>query len=70
MGRAIPIRRLQLLSQIALRVPHFVTLGHLLAGSDLVAAVPERLAQALVQPFGLRALLLSVALPATPIHMY
>jgi DNA-binding transcriptional LysR family regulator len=40
--------------KVLLTVPHFVAVGHLLQQSDLVATVPERLAQALVGPFGLQ----------------
>ncbi len=38
---------------VRLTVPHFVSVGHILQASDLVATVPERLAQQLVGPFGL-----------------
>lgn len=39
--------------RIKLTVPHFVAVGHLLQHTDLVATVPEKLAQALVEPFDL-----------------
>lgn len=48
--------------QVVLTVPHFVAVGHILQHSDMVATVPERLAQALVGPFGLT----YVKHPATP----
>ena len=38
---------------VRLTVPHFVAVGHILRHTDMVATVPERLAQALVEPFGL-----------------
>ncbi len=38
---------------IRLTVPHYVSVGHILQASDLVAAVPERLADRLLEPFGL-----------------
>ena len=38
---------------VRLTVPHFVAVGHILRTTDMVATVPERLAQALVEPFGL-----------------
>lgn len=38
---------------VRLTVPHFVAVGHILCHTDMVATVPERLAQALVAPFGL-----------------
>lgn len=39
--------------RIRLRVPHFVSLGHILASTDMLATVPERYAQQCVAPFGL-----------------
>ena len=39
--------------KVRLTVPHFVAVGHILRHTDMVATVPERLAQALVEPFGL-----------------
>ena len=38
---------------VRLTVPHFVAVGHILRTTDMVATVPERLAQALLEPFGL-----------------
>ncbi|HZJ64146.1 MAG TPA: LysR family transcriptional regulator [Kofleriaceae bacterium] len=38
---------------VKLRVPHFIAVGHLLRDSDLVATLPERLAQSVAAPFGL-----------------
>jgi DNA-binding transcriptional LysR family regulator len=38
---------------VRLTVPHFVGVGHLLQTTDLVATVPERLAQHLQEPFDL-----------------
>jgi DNA-binding transcriptional LysR family regulator len=56
--------------RVRLTVPHFVAVGHLLQQTDLVATVPERLAQALVEPFGLRASPHPAALPAIAISMF
>ena len=39
--------------KVRLTVPHFVALGHILHASDMIATVPERLARALAEPFGL-----------------
>ena len=39
--------------RVRLTVPHFVAVGHILQHTDMVATVPERLAQALTEPFGL-----------------
>lgn len=38
---------------VRLTVPHFVGVGHILQRTNLVATVPERLAQHLADPFGL-----------------
>lgn len=40
--------------RVRLTVPHFVAVGPILAGSDLVATVPQRLAERLAAPYGLR----------------
>lgn len=39
--------------RVRLTVPHYVSVGHILAGSDLIATVPELLADRLLEPFGL-----------------
>ena len=39
--------------QVRLTVPHYVGVGHILQGSNLVATVPERLADRLIEPFKL-----------------
>lgn len=56
--------------RIRLSVPHFVAVGHLLAGTDLLATVPERLAQALVGPFGLVQQAVPAPLPGAAISLY
>ena len=38
---------------VRLTVPHFVAIGHILQHTELIATVPERLAQKLALPFGL-----------------
>jgi DNA-binding transcriptional LysR family regulator len=38
---------------IKVRVPHFIAVGQLLRDSDLVATLPERLAESVAPPFGL-----------------
>lgn len=47
------MRRAGVDRRVRLTVPHFVGVGHILQGSDLVTTVPERLAQCLAGPFGL-----------------
>jgi DNA-binding transcriptional LysR family regulator len=51
-------------------VPHFVGVGHLLQSSDLVATVPERLAQSLIEPFGLTYRPHPVQLPEVAINLF
>ncbi|MCW5655272.1 LysR family transcriptional regulator [Hydrogenophaga sp.] len=53
-----------------LTVPHFVSVGHILQGSDLIATVPERLAHKLAKPFGLVALPHPVKLPDIAINVF
>jgi DNA-binding transcriptional LysR family regulator len=47
------IRRAGVERNVRLTIPHYVSVGHLLAGSDMLATVTERLAQSLAQPFDL-----------------
>ena len=55
---------------VVLTVPHFVAVGHILQNSDMVATVPERLAQALVGPFGLAYIKHPAPLPEIAINMF
>ena len=55
---------------VLLTVPHFVAVGHILQHSDMVATVPERLAQALVGPFGLAYVNHPASLPEIAINMF
>jgi DNA-binding transcriptional LysR family regulator len=56
--------------KVKLTVPHFVAVGHMLHGSDMVATVPERLAQALVGPFELTYVAHPATLPEIAINMF
>jgi DNA-binding transcriptional LysR family regulator len=47
------IRRAGVERNVRLTIPHYVSVGHLLQRSDMLATVTERLAQSLVEPFGL-----------------
>lgn len=47
------LKRSGITRKVRLSVPHFVAVGHILRHSNMVATVPERLAQALVEPFDL-----------------
>jgi len=55
---------------VLLTVPHFVAVGHILQCSDMVATVPERLAQALGGPFGLAYVKHPAPLPEIAINMF
>ena len=55
---------------VRLTVPHFVGVGHILQGTDLVATVPERLAERLVEPFGLSWRPHPVTLPEISINAF
>jgi DNA-binding transcriptional LysR family regulator len=64
------LRRAGIERRIRLTVPHFVGVGHILQGSDLVASVPERLAQHLAGPFDLRHVPHPVKLPDVAINLF
>jgi DNA-binding transcriptional LysR family regulator len=55
---------------IRLTVPHYVSVGHILQGSDMVATVPERLADRLVEPFGLVKVPHPAKLPDVAINVF
>lgn len=56
--------------RIALTVPHFVAVGYLLQATDLIATLPERLAQRLAEPFGLQYATHPVKLPEHSIDLF
>ncbi|MDH4391052.1 MAG: LysR family transcriptional regulator [Aquabacterium sp.] len=64
------IRRAGVNRQVRLTVPHFVSVGHILQRTDMVATVTERLAERLVVPFDLRHLPHPVALPEVAINLF
>jgi DNA-binding transcriptional LysR family regulator len=55
---------------VRLVVPHFVAIGHILQSSDLIATVPERLAQRMTGPFGLVSVKHPAPLPQAAIHVF
>lgn len=61
------LERLGIARRVRLTVPHYVALGHVLGGSDLIATVPERFADRVTAPFGLVARPLTLKLPASHI---
>jgi DNA-binding transcriptional LysR family regulator len=56
--------------KVRLTVPHFVAVGHILQSSNLVATVPERLAERMAQPFGLKYMPHPVKLPQIAINLF
>jgi DNA-binding transcriptional LysR family regulator len=56
--------------RLKLTVPHFVAIGHILASTDLIATVPERLAHRLASVHGLVALPHPADLPEASIAVY
>ena len=61
------LQRLGIMRRVQLTVPHYVALGQVLASTDLVATVPERLADRLAGPHGLVSRPLGLKLPASTI---
>ncbi len=55
---------------VRLTVPHFVAVGHILAATDLIATVPNALAERIVTPFDLVALKHPVNIPEISINMF
>ena len=56
--------------QVRLTVPHYVGVGHILQSSDLIATVPERLGDRLIEPFGLAKTPHPAKLPDVAINVF
>jgi DNA-binding transcriptional LysR family regulator len=56
--------------RVKLKVPHFVAVGHILQSTDLIATVPERLAERMAAPFQLRYRPHPVKLPKIAINLF
>jgi DNA-binding transcriptional LysR family regulator len=56
--------------RIRLRVPHFVSVGHILSGTDMIASVPERFALRCAEPFGLTCVPHPAKLPEIAINVF
>lgn len=56
--------------RVRLTVPHYVAIGHILSATDMVATVPERLAQRMTEPFGLRCVKHPADLPEVAINLF
>jgi DNA-binding transcriptional LysR family regulator len=55
---------------VRLTVPHYVSVGHILRGSNLITTVPDRLADRLVEPFGLAKVAHPAKLPDIAINLF
>lgn len=64
------IRRAGVERRVRLTIPHFVSVGHLLRRTDMVATVTERLAQSLAEPFELSYRPHPVDLPEIAINVF
>lgn len=64
------IRRAGVERHVRLTVPHFVSVGHILRRSDMLATVTERLADSLVEPFDLSFRPHPVDLPEIAINLF
>lgn len=64
------IERLGIARKIALTVPHFVAVGHILSDSSMIATVPERYAMACVKPFDLKYVPHPLSLPEININLF
>ena len=64
------LRRAGIERMVRLTVPHFVSVGHLLRRTDLVATVTEKLAESLAEPFELSYRAHPVELPEVAINVF
>ena len=64
------LRRLGVAEPVALRLPHFVAVPWIVAESDLVVTVPEKLALKAAGPFGLVVRELPLALPRFEVNVF
>ena len=62
--------RMGISRNIRLRVPHFVSIGHILSKTDMIATVPEILARRISGPFDLRWCAHPIPLPHISIGMF
>ena len=64
------IRRAGVDRTVRLTIPHFVSVGHILRRTDMVATVTERLAESLVEPFDLTFRPHPIDLPEIAINVF
>jgi DNA-binding transcriptional LysR family regulator len=56
--------------KVKLTVPHFVAVSRILQSTNLIATVPERLAEHMAKPFGLKYIAHPVKLPQIAINLF
>jgi DNA-binding transcriptional LysR family regulator len=66
----VALEKQKLLRQFKLTVPHYVALGDVLQHSDLIATVPERFADRILQPYNLVKRNLPIAVDESAIHQF
>jgi DNA-binding transcriptional LysR family regulator len=64
------IARSGIARRVRLTVPHFVAMGHILAATDLIATVPQALAERIAEPFDLVQLASPLNVPEIAINMF
>jgi DNA-binding transcriptional LysR family regulator len=66
----VALEKQKLLRRFKLTVPHYVALGDVLQHSDLIATVPERFADRILQPYNLVKRNLPIAVDESAIHQF
>jgi DNA-binding transcriptional LysR family regulator len=66
----VALEKQKLLRNFKLTVPHYVALGDVLQHSDLIATVPERFADRILQPYNLVKRHLPIAIDESAIHQF
>lgn len=64
------MRRAGVQRRVRLAVPHFTAVGHIVQATDLLATVPQPLAQRIAEPFGLSYVDHPVELPSVSINLF
>lgn len=66
----VQMAKMGLARRIHLKVPHFLALGPILRGCDMVATIPKTLASILAEPYGLQCVAHPVDLPKVSIDLF
>lgn len=64
------LERMGVARDVRLTVPHFVAIGHILQATQMVATVPEKMAQSMAEPFGLAYAPHPAKLPQVAINLF